>query len=165
MHDKTIYIVIQAKVAVASLPADPLLIDWQDNLNYEIAGNDQVNVVSTEVIGSAYRRPPTPLTVSTSRTLHHIHLINEIEIFPGVFYGECEEGYGRLYDDNGFLGIAQPSSFGEATTFKINLFEAFSPAGEFRRSGYKSQQSANEGLVFHARRLRAAGAAGGTPNH
>lgn len=85
-----------------------------------------------------------------TRTLNRIDLFNEIAIFQDVCFATDKQGWGRIYDNNGFCGLARPKHDMHSTEFVASIFGRLVPEGTFRRRTYRSQDQANKALIRYA---------------
>lgn len=85
-----------------------------------------------------------------TRTLNRIDLFSEIAIFQDVYFATDKQGWGRIFDNNGFCGLARPKYEMNSTEFIANIFGRLAPEGTFRRRTYRSQEQANKALIRYA---------------
>lgn len=85
-----------------------------------------------------------------TRTLNRIDLFNEIAIFQDVCFATDKQGWGRIFDNDGFCGLARPKDTMNSTEFVTNIFGKLVPEGTFRRRTYRSQEQANRALIRYA---------------
>lgn len=87
------------------------------------------------------------------RTLHGYDLYEETEAFPGVYHAINHRGEAVLHDGVRSHGHAYRFYVG-ADNFAVRIHHnKFYPGNIFSKNGYKSQESANKALLFHANRL------------
>lgn len=86
------------------------------------------------------------------RTMAHINLYAEREVFPGIYYATTQDGHTVLHNQKHYCASAYPywGSYNYAVHIHHNEFH---PGKAFWRSGYKTQKAASKGLLYHASRV------------
>jgi len=82
-----------------------------------------------------------------SRRLAQIDLFQETRLRDDVYFAIDKDGWGRVYDNFHFLGLARPKSIENPTEYTVNIWGKLCPAANFRRRTYPSQKAANAALI------------------